>query len=95
MKVTKAQLKKIIKEELTEVTNMNQDLDKYKKWIDDIMMEIGVLNGRYNWPELSLPHTRDEVVEQWEAQDVVGDTLYDVFLKGQRPRMVAMDWFTE
>tara|TARA_R110002020_G_scaffold9035_16_gene36237 strand:- start:11012 stop:11335 length:324 start_codon:yes stop_codon:yes gene_type:complete len=85
-------------EKLEEVTNMNRDLDKYKEWIDDVLVNIGVINGRHNYPERSLPQNRDEVVEQWEAQDVVGDTLYDVFLKGGRAgsaEIVAMDWFTE
>lgn len=95
MKITKAQLKKIIKEELAEVTNMNRDLDKYKKWIDEIMVEIGYVNEQYRFPEGALPHTRDQVVEQWEAQDVVGDTLYDAFLKGLSAKHAAMDWFTE
>ena len=95
MKVTKSQLKQIIKEELAEVTNMNRDLDKYKKWIDDIMEKINDRMEAYDYPPHWGPKTRDEVVEQWEAQDVVGDTLYDVFLKGQRADLVAMDWFTK
>ena len=84
-----------MEEKMEETTNMNRDLDKYKKWIDDIMVNIGHINKQYEFPSRSLPHTRDEVVEQWEAQDVVGDTLYDVFLKGQRADLVAMDWFTK
>jgi hypothetical protein len=100
MKMTKTKLKQIIKEELAEVTNMNRDLDKYKKWIDDIMVHIGGINARspHPLPEYALPQNRDQVVEQWEAQDVVGDTLYDVFLKGGRAgeaELVAMDWFTD
>ena len=75
MKVTKAHLKQIIKEELGEATNMNRSLREFAQWVAEVDGHIESLSGEHV--------TADEI-----PSDI---NLYDMWLSGTSPDQVAQD----
>jgi len=92
MKVTKSQLKQIIKEELAEVTNRDK-LEAFKVWIKDIQQELAAPDPAYR--DYAQPDaTPQSIATDWERGSGIENakgTLYDAFHKGHSARHVALD----
>ena len=63
MKITKSQLKQLIKEEMEEVlsTESQDPLVKLLDLLEDILYEVGIDAGAYNEPKRSFRSGREEV----------------------------------
>ena len=91
-KLSKSQLKQIIKEELAEVTNRDKR-EAFKVWIKDIQRELEAPDPAFR--DYAQPDaTPQSIAADWERGSEIEDpkrTLYDAFHKGHSAKHVALD----